>query len=143
MLVRYNMQARFYQAPVFCQLGCMSDLVRRLQIFLSSPSDVPEERQIALEVIKELQYEPQFRDRLYLEPVAWDEPGAGTPMLATKSPQAAIDEGLPTPADCDIVVVIFWARMGTALPHPEYKKENGDPYSSGTEWEFENAMRSE
>src|SRR5262245_49665670 len=118
MLVRYNMQVRFYQAqaPVFCQLGCMSDLVRHFRIFLSSPSDVPEERQIAREVIKQLQGEPQFRDKVYLEAVAWDDPGAGTPMLATKSPQAAIDEGLPTPADCDLVVVIFWARMGTPLP---------------------------
>ena len=119
----------------------MSDLVRHLRIFLCSPSDVPEERHIARDVIRQLQCEPQFRDKVYLEPVAWDEPGAGTPMLATQSPQAAIDAGLPTPADCNVVVVIFWARMGTPLPYPEYKKENSKPYDSGAEWEFENAMQ--
>jgi len=31
--------------------------------------------------------------------------------------------------------------MGTPLPYPEYKKDIGDPYNSGAEWEFENAMR--
>jgi hypothetical protein len=30
--------------------------------------------------------------------------------------------------------------MGTPLPMPEYKKCDGSPYMSGTEWEFEDAM---
>jgi hypothetical protein len=114
--------------------------VRHLRIFLSSPGDVPAERKIALEVISQLQYEPHLRGRLFLEPVAWDNPGAGTVMRATISPQEAIDQGLPQPADCDIVIVIFWARMGTPLRDPPYHKANGEPYYSGAEWEYENAM---
>jgi hypothetical protein len=61
-------------------------------------------------------------------------------MLATQTPQAAIDAGLPTPADSDIVVMIFRARMGTPLPFPESTKANGESYYSGTEWEFENVI---
>jgi formylglycine-generating enzyme required for sulfatase activity len=118
----------------------MSEELLHLRIFLSSPGDVPAERKIALEVIELLQYESQFKDSVFLEVVAWDKPGAGTPMLANKSPQAAIDAGLAMPAECDIVIVIFWARVGTPLPFPEYKKENGEPYYSGTVWEFDNAM---
>ena len=119
----------------------MPEGLRHLCIFLSSPGDVPAERKIALEVIELLQYESQFKDSGFLEVVAWDKPGVGTPMLATQTPQAAIDAGLPMPADCDIVIVIFRARMGTPLPFPEYKKDNGEPYCSGAEWEFENAMQ--
>jgi formylglycine-generating enzyme required for sulfatase activity len=118
----------------------MADLVTRLRIFLSSPGDVPAERKIALEVIEELQYEPQFRGKVYLEPVAWDNPGAGPVLEATRSPQESIDQGLTKPADCDIVAVIFWMRMGTPLPDPPYRKANGEPYYSGAEWEYENAI---
>ena len=39
------------QAAIPCKRVAMSDLVPRLRIFLSSPSDVVAERQIALEVI--------------------------------------------------------------------------------------------
>ncbi|MGH9453564.1 MAG: hypothetical protein ACRD2O_06295 [Terriglobia bacterium] len=109
---------------------------------LSSPGDVPAKRQIALEVIEQLQYEPHLRGKVFLQPVAWDKPGAGTVMRATITPQEAIDRGLPKPAKCDIVVVIFWARMGTPLPNPPYHKANGEPYYSGAEWEYENALES-
>jgi hypothetical protein len=119
----------------------MPEGLRHLRIFLSSPGDVPAERKIALEVIELLQYESQFKDSVFFEVVAWDKPGAGTPMLANKTPQAAIDAGLALPAECDIVIVIFRARMGTPLPFPEYKKDSGEPYHSGAEWEFENAMQ--
>ena len=56
------------------------------------------------------------------------------------TPQDSIARGLPLPAACDIVVVIFWARMGTPLP-PPYQKKDGTPYQSGTEWEYENAVQ--
>jgi formylglycine-generating enzyme required for sulfatase activity len=119
----------------------MSDLVPRLRIFLSSPSDVVAERQIALDVLRQLQYDPDLKGKVLLEPVAWDMPGGGPVMRAAIDPQEAINKGLPEPKACDIVIVILWARMGTPLPHPKYKKDNGEPYYSGAEWEFENAMQ--
>jgi formylglycine-generating enzyme required for sulfatase activity len=120
--------------------GLPAGYVRHLRIFLASPGDVPAERKIAMEVISQLQFEPQFRGKVFLEPVAWDNPGAGTVMRATINPQHAIRRGLGEPAQCDIVIVIFWARMGTRLPDPPYHKASGEPYYSGAEWEYENAL---
>jgi HEAT repeat protein len=114
--------------------------VQRLRVFLSSPGDVADERAIALEVLERLQYEPVLRGRVALEVVAWDKPGAGAPILASVTPQASIDLGLPRPSECDIVVVVLWARMGTPLPFPEYRRADGEAYASGTEWEFEDAV---
>ncbi len=110
-----------------------------LRVFLASPGDVADERALALRVLEQLQYDPLLCGRITVETVAWDKPGAGTPMLATLTPQEAIKKGLPTPAECDIVIVVFWARMGTLLPD-EWKKPDGSRYRSGTEWEYLNAL---
>jgi hypothetical protein len=121
--------------------GPPAGYVRHFRIFLASPGDVAAERKIAREVIEQLQYERQFRGKVSLEHVAWDNPGAGTLMLATISPQEAVARGQGKPSDCDIVVVIFWARMGKPLPDPPYHHETANrPYHSGTEWEYEDAM---
>jgi formylglycine-generating enzyme required for sulfatase activity len=108
-------------------------------VFLASPGDVVDERALALQVLEQLQYDPLLRGRITLETIAWDKPGAGAPMRATMTPQEAIKKGLPTPAECDIVIVIFWSRMGTPLPE-EWKKPDGSRYLSGTEWEYWNAL---
>ncbi|MBZ0281043.1 MAG: HEAT repeat domain-containing protein [Anaerolineae bacterium] len=113
--------------------------LQHIRIFLSSPSDVAEERAIAIQVIDHLPYDPLLRGKLTAEVVAWDKPGADMPMLATMTPQEAINRGLPLPSDCDIVLVLFWARMGTPLPE-DYKKADGSRYLSGTEWEYWDAF---
>jgi formylglycine-generating enzyme required for sulfatase activity len=109
--------------------------LRHLHIFLSSPSDVSRERQIAREVIDRIQSERAFRDKIKLEVVAWDKPGAGTAMPAHLEPQEAINRGLKKPSECDIVIVVFWARMGTPLSE-NHLKPDGSRYRSGTEYEF-------
>lgn len=114
-------------------------LPRHIRIFLSSPGDVADERAIAFQVFDQLPYDPLLRGRLTLEVVAWDKPGADTPLLATMTPQEAINRGLPKPSECDIVLVLFWSRMGTILPHPDYQKPDGSHYLSGTEWEYQDA----
>ena len=108
----------------------------RLRVFLASPGDVQDERSLALRVLERLPYDPFLRGRLLLETVAWDKPGADTPMLATLTPQEAIAEQRPKPSECDVVVVIFWSRMGTPLPKSYVKDDGVTPYLSGTEWEY-------
>lgn len=120
----------------------MSDPGQRLRIFLSSPSDVQAERKMVRHIVEQLSYDPAFRDKIVLQIVAWDRDSAGTPLLATIPPQEAINQGLPLPSDCDIVIVIFWSRLGTPLPHPTYQKPDGSQYLSGTEWEYVNAITS-
>jgi len=114
--------------------------VPRIRIFLSSPGDVADERRAVRLVIERLRTDPLLRERVDLQVVAWDDPDAATPMLATMTPQEAINRGLARPSECEIVIVLFWARMGTPLPHPEYQKADGSRYLSGTEWEYWDAF---
>lgn len=73
-----------------------------LRVFLASPGDVADERVLALRVLalrvlEELQYDPLLRGKITAETVAWDRPGAGTPMLATLTPQEAIKQDSCSP----------------------------------------------
>ena len=77
-----------------------------LQLFISSPGDVNEERIISEQVIRRLS--EQFADRVILEPIFWEH----EPMLMTETFQTQI---IP-PSECDIFVGILWARLGTRLP---------------------------
>ena len=113
----------------------------RIRIFLASPGDVKDERQLALKAIRKIGSEPYYKN-LELEAVAWDNPDDRTPLLAGIDPQHAINKGLAKPADCDICAVTFWSRMGTPLEHSRYQKAEGGQYLSGTEWELENALES-
>jgi hypothetical protein len=113
--------------------------VRHLRVFISSPGDVPRERQLARAVVDRLGKETAFRDRLKLDPILWDDPEAPAPMLASLTPQESVNRGPVRPGACDIVVTIFWGRMGTPLEKP--LKKDKTPYLSGTEWEFEDARR--
>jgi hypothetical protein len=61
-------------------------------------------------------------------------------MLGGLTPQEAVDRGLLPPSRCDFTVVIMWGRMGTPLSEP--RKPDGSEYSSGTEYEFEEARAS-
>jgi hypothetical protein len=116
-----------------------SEPVARLRIFLSSPGDVAEERQLAREAVAELAREPGF-ESAKLEVISWDDPQGRTPLVAQLDPQGAVERGLPKPSECDVVVGIFWARMGSPLPPGKYKKADGGEYLSGTEYEIENAF---
>jgi formylglycine-generating enzyme required for sulfatase activity len=111
----------------------------RVRVFLASPGDVTDERALALRALDRLPYDAFLRGRIAVETVAWDKPGADTPMLASMTPQEAIAQQRPKPSECDIVIAIFWSRMGTPLP-PEYIKPDGSAYLSGTEWEYIDAL---
>lgn len=110
-----------------------------LKIFLSSPGDVSDERALARTVLKRLSQEYTLRNRIHIEEVSWDDPGAPVPLDAHLTPQEAINNRRPKPSQCDIVAVILYSRMGTPLP-AEHRKPDGTPYVSGTEYEFCDAM---
>lgn len=127
--------------PTTDAVEAASKHVRQIRIFLSSPADVVHERQLAREVAKELVAEPFLRDRVALTIISWDDPDAPVPLLANFTPQEVIDQDRPTSADCDIVVVVLWSRIGTPLPD-KFRKPDGTTYLSGTEWEYEHALNS-
>ena len=115
---------------------------RRLQIFLSSPADVTDGREVARQVVEQLRQNEKIRSRADLEIVSWDDPERQIPFFANRTPQESVIEKLGRPAECDIVVVLLWARMGTPLPETEdFTKPDGSRYLSGTEWEYLDAFQ--
>ena len=114
----------------------------QIRVFLSSPSDVADEGAQARRLLKEvLSYTPGLHGKVIFDVVSWDDPAAPVAMLANETPQASVNRTLLRPAECDIVVVILWSRMGTFLPE-DVRKPNGELYLSGTEWEYEDAVQS-
>jgi tetratricopeptide (TPR) repeat protein len=107
----------------------MPDL--KLTIFVSSPGDVHDERARAATVIDRLQRE--VRNHAQLEAYFWED----EPLQATGDFQAQI----VLPSATDVAVFILWARLGTRLP-PSLTRPDGSTYSSGTEFEFEDAFNS-
>ena len=103
--------------------------MKKLQIFISSPGDVFEERAIAQRVIERMQSE--YAGRAVLQPVLWEH----EPLLASSTFQ----EQIVKPSETDVVVSILWSRLGTRLPKG-FTRGDGSRYDSGTEYEFEDAL---
>jgi tetratricopeptide (TPR) repeat protein len=102
--------------------------VKVLRVFVSSPGDVGRERVLTGHVLDRLQGE--FSRRVELEPYFWEH----EPMRATMDFQGNI----PKPSTFDIVICILWSRLGSPL-NEKYRRADGSPYESGTEYEFEDA----
>lgn len=106
----------------------------RLRIFLSSPSDVGEERLRAHLVIQKLARD--YARFFSIEPILWEY----EPMLASGHFQDAVEP----PSLADIMVLVLWSRMGTPLPQHtsvrDYRGFDGRAPVTGTEWEFEDAL---
>ena len=108
---------------------------QRLRIFVSSPTDVPDERLRADLVIDKLS---QDYSRFFaIESYRWEHEA----MLASAHFQDAIEP----PSAFDIVVLILWSRLGTPLPEKtaerEYRGIDGRVPVTGTEWEYEEALK--
>jgi formylglycine-generating enzyme required for sulfatase activity len=114
--------------------------IHPIRIFLSSPADVADERDKVRDLLLGMARGPHVRGRVLIDVVSWDDPHAPGAMDARFTPQQAFERGLPPPAECDLTIVILWSRMGTPLVE---KKADGTPFWSGTEWEFESAIRAE
>lgn len=115
--------------------------MQAFKIFIASPGDVDDERTYAIEVIHQLNNEPLFRDVVKIQAIGWDQPGMSVAMAVGRTPQESIAMGMTQPKDCDLVLVLLWAKMGTPLPE-SHLKPDGSRYWSGTEWEYCNALES-
>jgi hypothetical protein len=113
-----------------------------LRVFLASPGDVADERALALRLLKDdLPVDPFLRGRVTFDVVSWDDPAAPTPLPARLTPQEAVIQFETKPSECDIVIVVLWSRLGAHLDLTKFQKTNGDPYLSGTEWEYEDGCK--
>jgi hypothetical protein len=101
----------------------------RFRLFISSPSDVGPERALALSVAERLGFE--FRGRIELETYLWER----SLLRAT----ASFQEQIADIKEVDLAVFILWSRIGTPLPPDQFVRPDGTSYTSGTEYEFEQA----
>ncbi len=100
-----------------------------IRIFVSSPGDVYQERVAAERVIKRLR--DRYASDAIIVPVMWEH----EPLTASRGYQEQIDEQINV-AECDVVVILLWARMGTRLPKSVAVDPQGNEYPSGTAYEF-------
>lgn len=103
--------------------------MQTLRLFISSPSDVRDERQIAGKVIARLQ--GKYWSFVRLEDVFWERSVA----RAT----AHFQDELRNPGECDIVIGILWSRLGSPLPE-RFRGLRGEIHATGTEWELAQAF---
>jgi hypothetical protein len=85
-----------------------------VRIFLSSPGDVADERTSARQLIDaELMKLRSLRGKLALELIAWDDPAAQIPMLATETPQESHGHAAARqPAQAERRALPFRYRVG-------------------------------
>jgi hypothetical protein len=112
--------------------------IREIQIFLSSPGDVAEQREIVTSLIERLSHDPLIAEHFRISVVAWDTAGSSVPLSANQTPQASVNEYLAWPRDCDLTIVLLWGRIGTRLPKT-MTRPDGSSFQSGTVWELEDA----
>ncbi|MCA9909382.1 MAG: SUMF1/EgtB/PvdO family nonheme iron enzyme [Anaerolineae bacterium] len=108
-----------------------------IRIYLSSPDDVRNERDIAQQVIEQLQRDKEFYEHFQLILYRWDDPTVKLPMEAGETPQKSANVYMIRPSECDLVVVLFWSRMGTKAI------VDGREYLSGTHYELCDAQESQ
>jgi tetratricopeptide (TPR) repeat protein len=106
----------------------MSETVFRL--FVSSPGDVAAERARLEAVVEKLNAE--FKDRARFDAVRWE--------TNFYSAHETFQKQIPEAAECDLVVAIFRARLGSPLPEGFQPQADGEPYPSGTAYEVLSAI---
>jgi Domain of unknown function (DUF4062) len=104
--------------------------MREVQVFISSPGDTHFERQRVARVVERLNGE--LTSVAHLKPIRWEE--------AAYKAHTTFQAQIPEAADCDLVIAIFRARIGTELPSDFPRMANGEPYLSGTAYEVLTAL---
>jgi WD40 repeat protein len=102
-----------------------------IRLFVSSPRDVEYERRRVDRVAQRLNVE--FDGTVRIQTIRWE--------TSFYSAHADFQAQIPEASDCDIVVAIFWSRLGTELPPNFPHKLDGEPYPSGTAYEVLSAIK--
>jgi hypothetical protein len=102
----------------------MAKTITLYKIFLASPSDLYDERNLAEEVVEELNLSAFNNSNIKIELVKWET--HANPDIG-EYPQQVINKDIGS--DYDIFIGLLWSKFGKPT-------EN---YSSGTEEEFYNA----
>src|SRR5271165_6365469 len=109
-----------------------------VRIFISCPGDLKVERQAIARTLEEMNHSPRFAERVKLIPYLyeyWAPTQVGIPA------QEIVNEYMLRPEDADIVICMVWHKMGTPT-HGLNNPATQQPYQSGTEYEFLQALQS-
>jgi hypothetical protein len=104
--------------------------MRVVRLFVSSPGDVAPERARAQAVAAKLNL--AYQGLVTFETVLWEE--------RFYKADASFQPQIVQSTACDIVVSIFWTRIGTELPAEFARMPDGRPYASGTVYELLTAL---
>ena len=104
--------------------------MKTIRVFISSPGDVHEEREIARQVVQGLRR--RYAAYFDLKPVLWEL----LPLQADAAFQQGVDLFLSKEHGIDVAVFILWSRLGSPLGSL-IRKDDGTEYRSGTEREFD------
>lgn len=81
-----------------------------LNIFLASPSDLTEERKLVQEIVLELNESYAYINDFSYNLICWET--KAVPSFGNE-PQKIINQQLIESNDIDILIVLFWHRVGT------------------------------
>lgn len=100
------------------------------RIFVSSPGDVDQERRRVDRVIERLNTE--FTGTVEFEAVRWE--------TRFYKADAGFQAQIARSTECDIVIGIFWSRLGSPLPIDFEPTGDGNQWPSGTAYELMTAI---
>lgn len=103
---------------------------KTIRIFISSPSDVIKEREIADRVIARL--DGIWQAHVHLEAVRWER--------SHYDAHRSFQETIGDISVYDVVCGILWKRIGSRLSPNLYRRPDGSAYESGTVFEVEAAL---
>src|SRR5688500_18372847 len=101
--------------------------MKTIRVFISSPGDVREERELTQRAIDLLRIE--LAGKIALDATFWED----VPLSAARSFQPQLPRG----SEFDIVICLMWSTLGTPIAD---LRSDGSAYESGTVFEFENAI---
>lgn len=107
--------------------------MKKIHIFISSPSDVAEEREAIERQISLLNGMSHIKEKFVLEALRYEN---AVPAAVGDAPQPTVDKYMLQASRADIYIGVLWRRMGTPLVHKDQE------YQSGTHYEFVTAYKS-
>ena len=108
-----------------------------VRIFLASPSaDTMEARGCVVQVVGEINADPQYAPHVRLDLRCWDDPAQPVVCDRKGNPQQDIAQQIGSPGDCALVIGIFAHTMGGHLPRDRFPVPDGrDGAWHCSEWE--------
>src|SRR5512137_697766 len=95
--------------------------MREIKVFVSSPSDLKDERQAVSALVDEFNKVPVVRSRFKFVAYLYEEM---TPSFIGEQPQEVVNQQMLRASQADLVVCMFWTRFGSPLHGNDINPDN-------------------